>query len=148
MIASVAQNGSYANLESKATAATGSGGYALVGSTATILAGTNTSGSAQTVSMKWRTQTLQERAKPDLISDVVELSGMALDGTGQTNPFVLQMSYNPVLLPLEAGSEGLWTSNQWIYLASLENGKWINAVSGNYGTTNEYFRWSWIRTAT
>ena len=34
-----------------ATATTGSGGYSMVGSTATILAGTNSSGSAQTVSM-------------------------------------------------------------------------------------------------
>ena len=51
----VAQNASYANLESKATATTGSGGYGMVGSTATILAGTNSSGSAQTVSMAWRT---------------------------------------------------------------------------------------------
>ena len=60
----VAQNASYANLESKATATTGSGGYQLVGSTATILAGTNSSGSAQTVSMAWRTQTLSGANKP------------------------------------------------------------------------------------
>ena len=46
LTAPVAQNASYANLESKATATTGNGGYGMVGSTATILAGTNSSGSA------------------------------------------------------------------------------------------------------
>ena len=56
----------------KATATTGSGGYDMVGSTATILAGTNSSGSSQTVSMAWRTQTQAERKGPGLISDVVD----------------------------------------------------------------------------
>ena len=39
LTAAVTHNASYANLESKATATTGNGGYDLVGSTATILAG-------------------------------------------------------------------------------------------------------------
>ena len=63
-------------------ATTGIGGYGMVGSTATILAGTNTSSSAETVSMSWRTQTQAERTSPALISDVLQLSGMSLDGTG------------------------------------------------------------------
>ena len=50
---------------------------------ATILAGTNSSGSAQTVSMQWRTQTLTERASPQLISDIVRVSGMSVDIGGQ-----------------------------------------------------------------
>ena len=141
LTAPVAQNGSYANLESIATATTGSGGYSMVGSTATILWGTNSSGSAQTVSMAWRTQTLTERTSPVLISDVLDLSGMKLDGTGQTSPFVLQMTYNPSLLPLGAGSEGLWASNQWLYLGWLNpnTDTWQNAVLGNYGSTNDTF---------
>jgi uncharacterized repeat protein (TIGR03803 family) len=140
LTASVAQNGIYANLESKATATTGSGGYGMVGSTATILWGTNTSGSAQTVSMQWRTQTQAERTSPDLISDVLDLSGMTLSGSsGQTAPFVLQMNYNPALLPLGAGSEGLWASNEWLYLGYLDDGEWENAVLGNYGNSNDYF---------
>ena len=94
LTAPVAQNASYANLESTVMATTGSGGYGMVGSTATILAGTNSSGSAQTVSMQWRTQTQTERTSPALVSDIVQLSGMAFSGS-QTSPFVLQMTYNP-----------------------------------------------------
>jgi hypothetical protein len=141
LTAPVAQNASYANLESKATVAlppsAGIAGYSMVGSTATILAGTNSSGSAQTVSMAWRTQTLAERTSPALISDVVQL---VLEGnSGQTDPFVLQMTYNPALLPGGAGNEGVWASNQWLYLGALDNGTWIDAVNGNYGSNNNTF---------
>jgi len=142
LTAPVAQNASYANLESMATATTGSGGYDLVGSTATILAGTNLSGSAQTVSMAWRTQTQAERNGPGLISDVVDLSGMTLSGSsGQTSKFVLQLNYNPILLPGGAGNEGLWASNEWIYLGWLNpsTDTWQNAVLGNFGSSNDHF---------
>ena len=135
MTAPVSQNTSYANLASKVTASTGSGGQGMVGSTATILAGSNTSGSSQTVSMQWRTQTQVERLDPILISDILRLSGMAFDGTSQTSPFVLEMTYNPSLLPLGASSEGPWASNKQIYLAWLDpnDGKWENAIMGNIG---------------
>ena len=63
LTALVTQNISYTGLESKVTATNGSGGYGMVGSTATILAGTNTSGLPETVSMAWRTQTQTERAE-------------------------------------------------------------------------------------
>lgn len=141
LTAPVTPNGSYANLESMATATTGSGGYSMVGSTATILWGTNSSGSAQTVSMAWRTQTLEERTNLVLISDVVDLSGMSSAGTGQTSPFVLQMTYNPALLPLGVGSQGLWASNEWLYLGWLNpnTDTWQNAVLGNYGSSNDAF---------
>ncbi len=137
LTAPVAQNGSYANLESKATATTGSGGYSMVGSIATILAGTN-SGSAQTVSMQWRTQTQAERTGPGLLSDVVALTGMTFSGD-ETSPFVLQMTYNTSLLPLGPGSEGVWASNQRLYLVCLDDGEWENAVSGNIGSSNDDF---------
>jgi hypothetical protein len=143
LIAPVSQNGTYANLESTATAKSGSGGYALVGSTATILAGVNLSGSAQTVSMAWRTETQDERERPGLISDIVDLSGMTLNGgsSGQTSTFVLQMNFNPALLPLGAGSEELWASNEWLYLGWLNpnTDTWQNAVTGDFDSSNDTF---------
>jgi len=147
LTAPVAKNASYANLESTATATSGSGGYSLIGSTATILAGMNSSsGTAQTVGMAWRTQTLTERTVPALLSDVVDLSGMGLSGTAQTDPFVLQMTYNPALLPGGAGNEGLWASNEAIYLGWLNPNThtWQNAIDGNYGTnSNQFYLGAW-----
>ncbi|MCX7424780.1 MAG: PEP-CTERM sorting domain-containing protein [Planctomycetia bacterium] len=136
LTASVVQYGSYANLESMAKATTGSGGYDLVGSKATILAGTNSSSSSQTVSMQWRTQTLEDRTGPMLVSDVLHLIGMTLDGTDQTSPFVLQMNYNPALLPLGTESEETWASNELVYLGwrNASTGRWTNAIDGNFGT--------------
>ena len=49
------------------------------------------------------------------------------------------MTYNPSLLPLGAESEGLWAYNQGIYLGWLDNGKWVNAVNGNFGSNNDDF---------
>jgi hypothetical protein len=134
LTATVGQNTSYTGLESTVTATSGSGGYGMVGSTATILAGTNTSGESETVSMAWRTQTQAERASPGLISDIVCLGGMAPSGD-EISPFVLQMTYDPALLPLGAGSEGLWASDERIYLAYLDpsDDKWENAIDGNIG---------------
>ncbi len=63
LTATVAPNASYANLESKTTATSGSGGQGMAGSTATILAGTNSSGSAQTVGMAWRTRRKRRLAR-------------------------------------------------------------------------------------
>ncbi len=109
LTAPVAQNGSYANLQSKAMATTGSGGYSMIGTSATILAGTNGSGSSQTVSMQWRTQTEAERTGPGLLGDVLDLSGMTFSGD-QTSPFVLQMDFDANLLPGGAANEGLLAS--------------------------------------
>jgi len=67
---------------------------------------------SQTGIPKTRSQTLAERTSPMLASDVIRLSGMSFDGTSQTSPFVLEMTYNPSLLPSEAGSEGSWASRQ------------------------------------
>jgi hypothetical protein len=124
----VAANAGYAGLDSRVTAASGSGGYGMIGSEATILAGANTSGSAQTVTMQWRTRA-QADAGSDLVSDVVSLGGMTLGSGSQTSPFVLQMSYNPMGSEEAAAAEGL------IYLAWLDpgDGQWENAVRGNVG---------------
>jgi hypothetical protein len=130
LTAPVAANGSYANLESTVMATTGSGGFGMVGSTATILAGTNSSsGTSQTVSMAWRTQTLGE----GLFSDVLDLSGMALsDSSGQTVPFVMQMTYSPGLI---------LSANELPYLGWLNpnTDTWQNAVLGNYASKNDTF---------
>jgi hypothetical protein len=137
LTAPVVQNVSYANLASTAMETSGSGGYNLIDSTATILAGNNSSNSAQTVSMAWRTETLSERVSPALVSDVVDLSGMTLSGTsGQTSPFVLQMSYNPTLLPGGSGNEALWAAYKRIYLGWLDPATdiWENAIDGDFGT--------------
>ena len=136
LTAPVAKNASYANLESTVATTSGSGGAAMIGSTATILAGTNSSGSAQTVNMQWRTQTTAELASAMLLSDVVQLSGLATSGTGQTSPFVLQLDYDVNLLPGGASSEGLWASEGLIGPDWLDpaTDQWTNAVNGDFGT--------------
>ena len=75
--APVAGGGSYAGLASTVTATSGSGGSAM-GTTATILAGSNTSGAAQTVGMAWRAATAAEQLGDGVISDVLQLGGMAI----------------------------------------------------------------------
>jgi fibronectin-binding autotransporter adhesin len=127
MIASVAQSGSYAGLASTVMSTTG-GGAGAVGTTATILGGTNSSGSAQTVSMAWRTHAQADSS--DVISDIVNVSGMALSGnSGQTAPFVLQMDYDSVVLP------GTSAASDPLLLAWLDpaTGEWVNAIDGNFG---------------
>jgi len=141
LTAPVAQNTSYANLESKPTASTGSGGYSMIGSIATILAGTNSSsGSAQTVSMQWRTQTQAERTGPRLLSDVLDLTGMTYSGD-ETSSFVLQMTYDANLLPGGASSEGSLASSKLILLESLDpnTDEWENAINENIGINQGIF---------
>jgi len=132
LTATVPASGSYANLESKTTATSGSGGQGMVGSTATILAGTNSSSSAQTVGMAWRTRA-QAEVGSGVISDIVQVSGIALNGSsGQTAPFVLEMSYDSDVLP------GTSAADDPLYLAWLDptTGLWVNAVDGNVGTNS------------
>ena len=137
LAAPVAQNGSYANLASTVVSTTGSGGASMVGTTATILAGSNTlSGAAQSVSMAWRTRAQTDGSSADLISDVVDLSGMALSGSsGQTAPFVLQLSYDTGVEPTDSAL------TDPLYLAWLNpaTNTWQNAVDGNYGDGMETF---------
>ncbi len=143
LTAPVALNGSYGSLASTVMATTGSGGYGMVGSTATILAGTNNlSGSSETVSMAWRTQTQAERTSPELVSDVLNLSGMGLNGSiGRTSTFALEMNYDPDLLPGGAGNELVLATDEMIQLDWLNpaTGTWENAVLGNYDSSNDTF---------
>jgi len=70
-------------------------------SKADLLNGGNTSGSDNAVTMQWRLRGAGEGA---LASEVVSLTGMVNDGTGagRTDPYVLQVSYDPSLVGDEA----------------------------------------------
>ncbi len=138
----VGKNGSYAGMQSwstgvdnaspdtGATFMTGPGGTPL---TATIMAGLNSgtfSGGTSDVTAAWRTPTPAELAAavaPD--SNVVRFLGMG-SGSGepiQTDPFVLQMTFNAANIPASGA-----------YLGWLDpNGPggqpiWENAVLGNF----------------
>lgn len=147
----VAAAGSYRGLESMVVAASGTGGAGLAGgaSIAKILGGSNGTTGNQTMSMAWRTRTLAEKAgttfdpsllKPTtgIISDVVNLTGIETAGT-TTGPFVLDMSYNPALLPKHnaAGIEQSLANNKLIYLISLNpaTNLWDKAFAENTGNT-------------
>lgn len=110
---------------------TGPGGTPL---TATIMAGLNsgtfTSGMAD-VTAAWRTPTPAELAASVApISNVVQILGMGSGGGEpiQTDPFVLQMTFNPADIP--AGGAYLGWLNP-----SGPGGQpvWQNAVLGNFG---------------
>ena len=156
LIGSVPAGGSYAGLESKVTATSGSGGAAMLGSRATILAGAASS-SSTTVSMAWRTRTNDEATSSSwgLISDVVNLSGIASSGTGsrdgslQTDAFVVEMSYSPdELQQLWGLTEAEAVAQNRLYLGYLDLGadgiagtpddSWVPAVDGNFGGTPDF----------
>ncbi len=141
-----------------------------LGRTATILAGTNSTANGNgtaTVAMKWRTLStsgaINEQtgagsgfkgrmyspglAAPTtgLISDVVDVSGLTVGAEsagGATDPFVLQMSYNPALLPKGSTTnnhttfstlEGSLAANKLINLVSFSGTTWDRAVDDNTG---------------
>ncbi len=132
---------------------------------AKILGGTSTDGNI--VSMNWRARNAAEipgastspliKSAPigGLLSDVVELTGMALPvqpplsahpstpSAVQTDIFVLQMTYDPSAIPASFGSEAVAAANGFIYLGWLNsdfdgdpsattNDRWTNAVNGNF----------------
>ena len=104
----------------------------MVGSVATILDGANTGGD-RSISMAWRTRTTAEAAPGKLISDVVDLTGMVNSAPHETDPFVLEMSFNPSLL-MNPGQYSALAAQGSIYLAYLNGGGiWANAVDGNIG---------------
>lgn len=99
-----------------------------VATTADLLAGVNNHGGPLDVGMAWRTVSPAETAAvpplSNLISDVLQLSGMDGDDSGRTDPFVLQMSYDASLVQ---------PYHDPVFLAWLDDGNWINAVYGNSG---------------
>jgi autotransporter-associated beta strand protein len=115
----IANGGSYVGMGSQIV---GAG----LGTTADILAGTNNSGSLQTLGMAWRICSVGET---NLIGEVLDLTGMG------TQPFVLQLSYsegalNPILL-----NEAQLASAGELYLGWWNGSGWVNAVDGNIGGT-------------
>ena len=156
LTAPVAQNASYANLESKVATTTGSGGEGMVGTTATILAGTASKSS--TVSMAWRTATSnpQTGVQEGFVSDVLSLTGMGIvdtqtkDGSVHTDAFVLQMTYDPLgvesrkgLSELAAAQAGLiqmdYLDEGLDGIAGTADDQWESAVLGNFGSNNDRF---------
>ena len=143
----VAAGQAYAGLSSTVTGVSG-GPNNMLGTVATILAGTNNSGSPTTAAMTWRTRATDETAgtiqQPPmsyankagyLTSDVVNVTGIA---TSASSPYVLQMSFDPSLLA--SGAQDNF-SNGWLYLGSLSGSgtgeTWGNAVWGDTGVGSE-----------
>jgi hypothetical protein len=139
-----ALNASYATLEAKVTTNSGSSGAPLVRTTAKFLAGTNSSGTDTGASLAWRTRTTSElptSVSKGLVSDVVKITGMVNSTGSQTDPFVLQMTYDPSLLVIQAGwTEAIVASYGGIYVAWLDTSTnlWENAVAGNTGGSNRF----------
>ncbi|HEV2971389.1 MAG TPA: PEP-CTERM sorting domain-containing protein [Pirellulales bacterium] len=154
----VLHNGSYLGLESKVltppVAGAGSPAFPAASYTAgtadlaVILAGNNTlangAGTA-TVSMAWRTRTAAEAtggptvyspslSKPTtgLVSDIVNLQGLtpgAEQAGGTTDPFVLEMAFNPALTPKGGTLLSTLIANKLIYMVSLNSsGLWDRAT--------------------
>jgi hypothetical protein len=134
-----------------------------LGGDAKILAGGSTSATARTVSMSWRTrlvgiptggQLSETHGGPGsalqattttsgLASNVVNLTGLETGSPnpGSTDPFVLDMTYNPALLPKGGPSaiEANLAKNKLIYMVSPapgpDNGvsQYLNTVALNTG---------------
>ncbi len=125
----VAAGANYTNLSSIVT-----GGAGNLGSVATILAGTNSSGSQVTVSMTWRTRATDElpatAQEPPmsttgrwLASDVVQVAGIP-DGEA----YAMQVTYDTALLD---NADATYNFNAgWMWLGSFDGTKWQNAVTG------------------
>ena len=139
----VAAGQAYAGLSSTVTGVSG-GPNNMLGTVATILAGTNNSGSTDgghdlstrgrrtkrpALSSSRPCPTRTRRAIST--SDVVNVTGIA---TSASSPYVLQMSFDPSLLA--SGVQDNF-SNGWLYLGSLSGSgtgeTWGNAVWGDTG---------------
>jgi hypothetical protein len=143
---SVGATNSYAGIGSQAAyEVNGTAGFAMLGSTAEILAGDPSS--ASDVSMAWRTRSHRDLLTADIYiySDAVKVSGIApilggltAPGRYQTDMFVLQMSYDPTLANghdmsvgyLNVGTDGV---------AGTEDDVWRYAVSGNLGSQDSLY---------
>jgi fibronectin-binding autotransporter adhesin len=119
-----------------------------LGTTATIYNYNNSTGTDTGVSMAWRSRTAAEASSTVpgdngtlvagyLVSDVVNLTGMGnAGGTGFTDTFILQMSYNEALLD---GFESFGVTEGNIVIAWKDGSNWVNAVNGNSTPGGTYF---------
>jgi hypothetical protein len=90
-----------------------------------IRAGTASSNVAVTLS--YRTRNPGESSI--LVSDVLEITGMTYANSTQTDPFALELSYDPSLIPNEAQA----AFQGKLFLGwNNPSGHWVNAVDGNY----------------
>ncbi len=129
----VQPGGSYAGLGSTAIA----GALGVLGSSADIRLGMDSNSSANDAVMQWRARNASDA--PRLVSDVLNLTGMSSTAGShvQTDPFVLQMTYNTTALN---GNESILAAAGLIDLAWLNtslnqpNGLWVNATAGDFGS--------------
>ena len=177
----VADGGSYANLSSKVIAVIGGShldppeeeriyrGTApqnppynppaspYLGTEVTIRAGTNTSGSATTVRMAWRTRVEIEVDTRGYPTDGYQMPPAAFDSygmgsdiveiTGMVGPYVMESEYHEssLIYTNEGYSEELFAEDDWLYLGWLEDEahksggalpdqiEWVHATEGNSG---------------
>jgi hypothetical protein len=132
----VTAGATYANLSSFVQ--TGSG---CLGTTATILSGSNGGGGTNTITMAWRPRATDETPGTathppipagaiGLISDVVQLGGF-----NPTDAVVLQMNFDAALLGTD--SPQLAFDSNALYIGKYTAGStWTNAGSINEGITN------------
>ena len=129
----IANNITLSNASSAVTRQVAAGGNYTVGTsgnltssfggtntTAKILAGANSAGTTDTITMSFR-NTAAATNDAIRMSDVFTLSGVTNIGGSQTDQFVLQLNASTV------------TSSSFI--GWLSGGSWVNAVSGNSGGT-------------
>ncbi len=102
-----------------------------LGTAADLRAGQNSSGTDTGMTMRWRLRAGGEGVQ--LASEILELTGMANDGSGSgvSDPFALQMVYAEELL---AGAEATRASRSHLRLAWLDDGTWTSATNGNAGS--------------
>jgi hypothetical protein len=136
-------------------------GPPFLGGDAKILAGSSSSMTARTVSMQWRTRLvgsptggqldethggpgsalLQVQTTTGLVSDVVNLTGLVTGSPlpSSADPFVLDMTYNPALLPKHGAVEAGLAKNKLIFMVSPSPGpdngvsQYVNTVALNTG---------------
>jgi fibronectin-binding autotransporter adhesin len=147
LVRNIAAAGSYDELGSTETGD--------IGTTANILLGANSTGNAALVAMSWRernknetyptatTPPLDPTDSNGLISDVLNLSGLASTGTGSsgqtlTNTYVLEMSFNPgsIVQAEQASAAAGFIRIDWLNPNGGGTGvaEWQNAVLGDSGT--------------
>jgi len=115
---------SYAGLSSNVASGTGA-----LGTTGKVLAGA--ASAPGQLSMNWRTRADDE--KPTGLSDVLDVVGTGSDR------FVLELKYDPTLLPGGAGNEAALAAASAIHVGWLNGATWVNAGSGtNQGPWNAY----------
>ncbi|MGC4003365.1 MAG: hypothetical protein QM811_09610 [Pirellulales bacterium] len=104
---------------------TGNGQHA---TTASIVAGTNTAGGAETIAMAMRNATAADAST--FFSDIVSITGMNGATAGVTDVFALQLSYDQTAVDAAGIDEAR------LQIAWRNGASWVAGVSGNSPTSN------------